>query len=64
MKYLVAVDGSQHAQRALDLACELAKGREHDELIVLTAIEDYAASDILDEDLLLLASALSFLPCA
>jgi len=55
MKYLVAVDGSQHAQRALDLACELAKGREHDELIVLTAIEDYAASDILDEDLVLLA---------
>jgi hypothetical protein len=55
MKYLVAVDGSEHARKAMDLACRLASGREADEVVLLTVVDEYSASDILDEDMVLAA---------
>jgi hypothetical protein len=50
MKYMVAVDGSAHATKALDLALSLAKGRESDEVVTLTVVDEYSASDLLDEE--------------
>jgi nucleotide-binding universal stress UspA family protein len=50
MKYMVAVDGSAHATKALDLALSLAKGRDSDEVVTLTVVDEYSASDLLDEE--------------
>ena len=55
MKYLVAVDGSQHSRKALDLALSLAKGRENDEVVTLTVVDEYSAADLLDEEAILAA---------
>lgn len=55
MKYLVAVDGSEHALKAMDLACKLMK--EGDELVLLTIVDEYSAADMLDEDTVLVAGA-------
>jgi len=51
----VAVDGSQHAKRALDTACKLLRP-EQDEVMVLTCIDEYSALDVLDEELVLFAA--------
>jgi nucleotide-binding universal stress UspA family protein len=58
MKYMVAVDGSAHATKALDLALSLAKGRESDEVVTLTVVDEYSASDLLDEEAIIVGGTL------
>ncbi len=58
MRILAATDGSDYSQKALAMACSIAS-KERDEIMVVTVVEEYRATDLLDDELVMVAGACS-----
>ncbi len=55
---MAATDGSDYSQKALAMACSIAS-KERDEIMVVTVVEEYRATDLLDDELVMVAGACS-----